>query len=388
MSFVQARRPVVTVVREQLEDREIANYSPLSDRFDLRLVTTTVAGPYGATGLGLPVRRARSRGQLLGNAGSRLTRRLVGRHVDLDAVPSLPSALQEADVVVVNETHMASSAAAAEMRARGGPPVVTVCYENIPFRYEDEQRLRARKAMVRRWTDAFVALTPEAARALDLEGVPASRVHTITYGVDPARFARIPPPDVRFGWGAAEDDVVVLYTGRLLKEKGLVPLLVAFAGTGSHRARLVLVGEGPELPRILQAAGALGIADRVFHAGWVSDSEIPGVLASADIFVLPSLPTPYWEEQLGFSMIEAMAAGLPVVAVASGSIPFVLGHGGLTARPYDVSGLTDALTQVLTSRELRGELGAAGRERVADTLNIQRAAAGLAEVLARLTSAM
>jgi glycosyltransferase involved in cell wall biosynthesis len=316
-----------------------------------------------------------------------VAQRLSGRHVDLDVMPDLPDALAEADVVVTNETHMASSVSAAEMRARGGPPLVTVCYENIPFRYEDDERLKARKSTVRRWTDAFVALTPEAARALELEGVPASRVHGVTYGVDPARFDRPRDSRLRARWGAAEGDVVVLYTGRLIREKGLVPLLVALSRCSTKHVGIVLVGDGPELPRIRSAADALGMADRVHHAGWVSDRDIPRVLASADVFVLPSLPTPYWEEQLGFSMIEAMAAGLPVVAVASGSIPFILGRGGLTAPPYDLEGLTGTLAQVLGSRSLRDELGSAGRERVADTLNTQRAAEGLAAVLGRLTAA-
>jgi glycosyltransferase involved in cell wall biosynthesis len=377
--------PRLVIVREQVEDREIANWLPLREHVDLAVVTTFSHGPYAASGLGLPVRRLPSRGQKLGSWG-RLPRRLLHRRLDLDLVVGLEQAIGGADVVVVNETHLASSTQAAALRADGGPPVLVVCYENVAFRYEDDPRLLRRKRIVRAHADGFVALTSGARRALEREGVEADRIATVTYGVDPDLFGRGDRDAVRREWGA-RGDVVVLFAGRLLKEKGLVPLIDAFAALPAQvRAgtRLVMAGDGPEKGRIGEAVRALGVGDRVQLLPWVARERVPHLLAAADVYTMPSLPTPYWEEQLGFSMIEAMAAGLPVLGTDGGCIPEILGGTGVLAPPYQPRALAAALETLLTDEGMRARLGAEARARVGQHLSTSVAAAGLRSVVMRL----
>jgi glycosyltransferase involved in cell wall biosynthesis len=381
-------RPRLLIVREQLEDREVANWLPLRDRFDVRVVTTQAAGRYAATGLGLPVRRLPTRRQRLGPS-ARLTERGAGRWWDLDPVVGLDAALAGADVVVLNETHLASSAQAAQLRRAGGPALLVVCYENIPFRYEESARVLARKRLVRAHADRFVALTEGARQALVTEGVPADRVSLVTYGVSAATFDTGDRDGVRAGWGVGSD-VVALYTGRLLQEKGVVPLVQAFALLDTEvrtHARLVLVGDGPDEPRLREVVATLGLGDRVTLLPWAAPEHLPHLLAAADLFVMPSLPTPYWEEQLGFSMVEAMAAGLPVLGCDGGCIPEVLGGTGVLVPPYDTRALADGLAMLLGNPELRQNRGAAARHRVASALTTSVAAAGLAAAVDRLVSA-
>lgn len=364
----------VALVREQLEDREVQNYLPLREHgIDVVIVTAQTHGPYSASGLGLEVRRLNS---LHGRLPSMLRREHVlhatRRLRDPDDLLGFDDAVADCDVLCVNELHMASSAQAVRLKARRPDlRVVTVVYENIPFRYDESTLLRSRRAAVRQGTDRFVALTETAARALRLEGTPADRMVTFPYGVDASRFEHSRP-------SRTNDDVVTfLFAGRLLSEKGLVPLLLALHQV-DRRARLRIIGSGPEEPRMRSVIDTLGLHDRVELSRWVPYAEMPRVYASADCFVLPSLPCPYWEEQLGFAAIEAMMAGLPIISTTSGSIPDVVGDAGLLVAPYDVDALAHAMTDVLDSRR-RGQLGDAARARAITAFDARHQGALLAE---------
>ena len=173
----------------------------------------------------------------------------------------------------------------------------------------------------------------------------------------------------------------MLFAGRLIQEKGLANLVEAAAGLRDEAFRVVFVGSGSEKSRLERIVAKLGIGARVTFAPWSDSTEIPRVMASADVFAMPSLPTPYWEEQLGFSLIEAMASSVPVLSTRSGSIPFVVGAGGLLVDAYDVPGLGDALAALVSDPGRRAELGAAGRTRVETDLNTLTAASRLRQIM-------
>jgi glycosyltransferase involved in cell wall biosynthesis len=372
----------IALVREELEDREVANWLPLArQRFDVSIITARRSPIYSGTGLGLPVTSVRRIEDLFGRgAFARRAERLIRRAVDPGHAPGLERSLRAHDVVCVNETHLGVSAQAAWW-ARRHPDVlvVAVCYENIPFRYEDDPITARRKEVVRRWAHRFVAVTPGARDALLTEGVNPGRIEMQPFGVDAARFSpERRDPSVRQRWGATDDDVVVLYAGRLLQEKGLVELLIACTKLDRRMFRLVFVGEGGDEFRLRRTVAALGLDRNVTFVGWQSWDDMPRVMASADVFAMPSLPTPYWEEQLGFSIIEAMASGVPIVATESGAIPFVVGpDAGRLAVPYERASLRAALWSVLSDRDLRGRLGAAGRRKVETGLNTESVAVWL-----------
>lgn len=378
----------LVVIREQLEDREIANFVPLSATMHVQLVTSRAQGPYSATGLGLPCTTLRRRGDVIPVAAvrRRLRNRLAHR-ADLDRLRGLDAVLAKANVACVNETHMVSSLQAVEAKDRyPGLRVVTVCYENIPFNYDADPVLAARRRSVRNGTDDFIAMTPGAAEALQAEGVTPERIHVIPYGVDLGRFSsRSDRGIVRAQLGIDDADLAFIFTGRLLREKGLVELVLALARLNRDDAHLILAGAGPERERVQTAVHAAGMSNRVHWVDWVKQEGVPALLSAADVFVLPSLPTPYWEEQLGFSVIEALAAGLPVIGTDSGSIPFLVGDAGVTVRPYDNAALTQALDALTRDRPLREALRDRALRRARSDFDVNVVAMRLAEVIDRTT---
>jgi len=152
------------------------------------------------------------------------------------------------------------------------------------------------------------------------------------------------------------------YVGRLAPQKRAGLLVQAF-GRMLQAAGLVVVGDGPDAARVRRLAASSARADRITLAGFVQHTAVPGVLASLDVLVLPSV-----YEEMGSVLVEAMAAGLPVVASDVGGIPEVVRHGetGLLVPPGDVDALTAALDRLVADPELRARLAAGARACAAD----------------------
>jgi len=153
------------------------------------------------------------------------------------------------------------------------------------------------------------------------------------------------------------EEKVVLYVGRLDREKGLQTLIEAGAALKSSGVdfRLVVVGGGDYYDELVRYAGALGLTDSVKFLGPVDYEQVPNYYQAADIFVLPSKAL----EGLPMTIIEAMAAGLPVIASDLGGIPeaVVDGEAGILVEPGNVEKLLNALTKLLTDDKLRQRMG-------------------------------
>ncbi len=123
---------------------------------------------------------------------------------------------------------------------------------------------------------------------------------------------------IRMELGVDGDDTLLLYVGRIAREKNLDMLLRAFASVrvAAPQTRLLLVGGGPALGEVKAQAAGLGLQDSVQFLGMLKRSEIDPLYAAADMFVFPSTT-----ETQGIAICEAMSAGLPVVAVNAGGIP-------------------------------------------------------------------
>lgn len=311
-------------------------------------------GSYPVAGLGLPITRLRT-----------LPSRVVGADRG-SRLLGLKRALLGYDVVHAAETFISWTEQVSAAKASNGSKVVLTCWENIPFLHEEDPVLARRKQAVRAAADLFLAVTPEARRALELEGVRPERIRVQPAGVDRGLFRPL-PPDIRFG------ERVVLYVGRLIREKGLSDLVLAMRGLGG---RLVLVGSGPERPRLEAMAAELGV-DVVFP-GPLAYDELPAAYAAADVVVLPSVPTPYWQEQFGMVLVEALACGRAVVATRSGSIPGVLGDAALLVPPYAPEALAHAIRSLLDDAGRRRLLGVAALRR-SELYDSGRVAEGLKE---------
>jgi glycogen(starch) synthase len=128
-------------------------------------------------------------------------------------------------------------------------------------------------------------------------------------------------------------------------------------------AQVLLVGDGPERPVLEREIRRLGVADRVHLLGFVPHGRVPAVLAHADLLVLPSL-----YEELGTILLEAMWAGLPIVASKTGGIPDVITDGvyGMLVPPGEPRALAGAIDRVLAEPRPAQRLGQSARERTRD----------------------
>lgn len=157
---------------------------------------------------------------------------------------------------------------------------------------------------------------------------------------------------------------VLLYTGRLGKEKNLALLLKAFTiitRKCRQDLRLILVGSGPEETALQEQARSLGIGEKVIFPGRVDYREIPNYYGSADLFVMPSTT-----ETFGLVVLEALASGVPVVAVnAGGSRDMVVsGYNGFLT-PEDPESFAAAILELLENDERRRDFAHAARESAA-----------------------
>jgi glycosyltransferase involved in cell wall biosynthesis len=165
----------------------------------------------------------------------------------------------------------------------------------------------------------------------------------------------------------------VVFAGRLTGPKGPGVLLHAARDVD---AELVICGEGRQLEMMRTLASQLGIEQRVSFRGWLEPEALAQELADASVVALPSR----WPEPFGLVGIEALAAGRPVVASATGGVLDWLQDGvnGLSVRPGDATDLARALNELLADPKRQQRMGEAGREMVASRFSPER---HLAELL-------
>lgn len=364
--------PRVAIVRgPNLNPWEMQNYEPLSGEFDLTAYTTTTPN-FDISRVALPV-------------------------VKVPSDPSHPGymkglefALFDTDLIYSADTTWLFSYQASVIREKFGKKLVCLQWENIPFAYEESNEMREQKAAVRRRADHFVATTERAREALVLEGVDPARITVIPMGIDTEWFR---PDDTlrdscRQGLGISRDERVVLFTGRMVWEKGVYDFVhaakLAHASAGKAPVRFVMVGKGPERDAVMARAEEIGIAKLfLFIEGYPYD-RMRDLYNAADIFVLPSISMRMWKEQFGMVLAEAMACGTAVVSTTSGSISEVVGDAGILVPANDPGELAGAIALLCSADELRDELGRKGRARAVERFDSRTVAKRVGEVFGKV----
>lgn len=213
-----------------------------------------------------------------------------------------------------------------------------------------------------RWAQATIRWTlTRAARVIVLSRAWCTWVHAICPHARPVVIHNpilVPPP----GPPVARDPRRVLGLGRLGRQKGTFDLLdaVALAGKRGVGLYLVLGGDG-DAAAVRAAADRLGLAGRVELLGWIGAGRKARELEHAGVFALPS-----YHEGLPMSLLEAMAAGLPVVTTAVGGIPDAVDDQveGFLVAPGDVAGLAERLCRLTADPVRAAAMGQQGRARV------------------------
>lgn len=261
-----------------------------------------------------------------------------------------------ADVVHTHLVHAdAYGGVAAKLR---GAHLVSTKHNDDPFR---TGAFRFAERGFARLADRIVTITDSLHRfTVERVGIPASKVETIHYGMDqlPEPWGENPPDDVPDGAR------VLLAVARLTAQKGIDVAVRALA-TLPDDTVLVVLGEGPERARLESLARELGVARRVFLPGRVPD--VAAWLRRATLLVHPAR----WEG-FGLGVLEAMLAGLPVVAANVSSLPELVvdGETGFLVAPDDPSALALAVARALE----QPELGAAGSRRARSDFSVERMA--------------
>jgi glycosyltransferase involved in cell wall biosynthesis len=222
-------------------------------------------------------------------------------------------------------------------------------YATLPLRRRLRQR--ALSQGVHRYLAVSQGMADEMVRD---HVVPARKLRVVRNSVSAHAFDRPPDPALRAMLTGARDRAVVLTLARLVGRKGLGTLLDAAALVPG--VVFAIAGEGEDRSVLETRIRQLGLGDRIRILGQRDD--IPALLASCDLFVLPSL-----FEGLPLSILEAMAAGKPVIATAVPGTREAVSEGktGLLFPPGDAPALAGTITAILADRDLAGRLGRAGQ---------------------------
>lgn len=217
---------------------------------------------------------------------------------------------------------------------------------------------------------AVVGVSEDVRRQLLSLGIGRpDRTRTITNGVDLSRFPKRPTV-------VATEGHHVVTIGRLSQIKGQDILLkaVALARPRLGALTVTLVGDGPTRPALEAQVAALGLEGVVRLTG--ARQDVRGLLAAADLFVLPSR-----SEGVSLALLEAMATGLPIVATAVGGTVEVTGpgRGGRLVPAESPEAMAQAMVELLGNRELMAAEGEAARHRVEEAFSLDRTLAAYAE---------
>jgi glycosyltransferase involved in cell wall biosynthesis len=215
-------------------------------------------------------------------------------------------------------------------------------------------RIRKNPRLVKRLRHALVSADVIIAQGKYLKdviinlGVKEEKIHIIHNGVSIERFSR----------GEAFDHPrpYVVFLGNLIPRKGVDILIHAYARIADEKPDLIIAGPGPEKDNLKALAQDLGIASRVRFLGFVAGQDKTNLLRSAEFFVCPSRKEPFANV-----ILEALAAGLPIVASAvDGNIELVYhGKHGLLFPPEDVEALSNTLSEIIKNKLLAHRLRAA-----------------------------
>jgi glycosyltransferase involved in cell wall biosynthesis len=281
------------------------------------------------------------------------------------------------DAVWAYDSHAGTTLQALDARAAGGPAIVCFDVENLLANYGHTKHPIRQRAV--REVDHFCAGSEAARALLELDGVDPDRISMAPFAVDMPSYSEPERAALRIEgrrrWGFADEDLVALFIGRAVWEKGLHTIAAA-AATLAHRGnrpevRWLVAGEGDYLPTFREVTRGYGVEHSTVLAGAVAGRDRHLAYATADLLVVPSIPVPHWVEQFGRVIPEALHFGLPVIGSASGAIPEVVGEAGVIVAPADHVALADAVS-ALADRPRRSRLSELARQRAATEFSVDR----------------
>lgn len=273
--------------------------------------------------------------------------------LDLLFIPRLAGILkkEKPDIIHLHSRRGADIMGGIAARLTGTPCVLTRRVDN------PEKRSWAR--IKYRHYDRIITISDGIRKVLISEGVPSDRITCVHSAVDTGQYRKV----CDRAWflrefDLAEDAFVCGIVAQLIERKGHRYLLEAMPEIlDAHpKTRFLFFGKGPLEEEFQNICTRSGIAEKVTFAGFREDLD--GIFGCLDLLIHPALT-----EGLGVSLLQAAAAGLPIVATRVGGIPEIVHDGvnGYLIPPGDAPSLADAATRVILDRDLAGKMGEAGR---------------------------
>jgi len=231
--------------------------------------------------------------------------------------------------------------------------LISTVWENIPYRWASPHGLKERTKKTLDSIDGFIAVSERSRDILILAGVSENKIKVVHPGVDIDVF--------KPGKNNKKQKITIGYVGKLNKAKGVKDLLLAYywlitTSGNKENIELLIIGNGPEYRFLTGLISELNIADSVRIIKYVDYSKMNSVYQEIDIFVLPSVGNYWWQEQIGMVLLEAMASGCSVIGANSGSIPEVVGGGGLVYTAGDWRDMCKSIERLTTNPELLNKM--------------------------------
>jgi glycosyltransferase involved in cell wall biosynthesis len=348
----------IAIVRGKfLNKYEMQFYEPLALQFDITAFGSLY--PYHDQ-FAFPVVKLPSPMDLISGAGSRFTLPILNRiFIDAHYLYGLEKKLQGFDLVHTAETYFHYTQQCLNAKRKGYvKKVIATVLENIPFNNEGIWGRTAFKKRAREELDHIIALTNKTRETLIEEGADPKKITVISHFVDTKRFY---PKHV-----VHNKTITILFVGRLEEYKGVLDILSASelllrdSDLKGYTIHWLFVGEGSLMNTMIQREKKNGLS--VTHNS-VPYSQMPDVYNEADIFVAPSKPTKTYDEQYCTALLEAQAAGLPIVTTKTGGIPENIGSAGIVVPPGDIKAIAHAIKEYIVKPSLRVSYALKARKR-------------------------
>lgn len=311
---------------------ELPNFFPLSGKSQLALFT----GKFPVWNLGntkkIVVKKLLSPVDLNLGKISRIKMAFLNRaFTDAHVLFGLENKLRGFDIAHCAESYYSFTQQCISAKEKGNvSAIVSTVWENIPFNNEGISGRKEFKNRAFEKIDKFLAVTKRARDVLIEEGCDPKKIEVLMPGVDLSVFKKT--KDSFHFPKKLEGKTKLLFSGRLIPEKGILELLEFYAELKKENSKLsfIIAGEGQLSEEIKEKILKEKITD-VHLLGKISYFDMPKLYSSCDFLLHFPVGSTTWQEQYGMALIEAMACGLPILGLDQGSIADVVGSGGIVA---------------------------------------------------------
>lgn len=298
------------------------------------------------------------------------------RKLDIRLFYRLPRYLRNHPTDIIHSQGELSDFLAARARSVGAVPFHVITLHTFPETDFSLGRLKlAIYNLMNRYSwrraDRIIVVYRGRVTELEKRGVPREKIRVIYNGINPVPFQKPPDEAWRTRLGISPDNRLIGAVGRLVPEKGHLLLVKAFADLliDYPDLRLLIVGDGPELKILRRETRQKKLKGKILYQG--ERDDIPEVLAALNLYILPSLT-----EAFPIGLLEAMAAGKPVIASRVGGVPEVISSGdnGLLTIPGRTEDLKIAIRRLLDDQAEAEKLGREARKTVQDRFTARKMA--------------